>query len=76
MTEIKTFVLAPNFKTKDSEGRDIRLSDYTGIEHVVLVFNRGFMCPYCRSHMAQLRHDYQEFVDRGAEVIAVGPEKP
>jgi len=26
--------------------------------------------------MAQLRRDYQEFVKRGAEVIAIGPEKP
>ena len=25
--------------------------------------------------MAQLRRDYQEFVNRGAEVIAVGPER-
>jgi len=24
--------------------------------------------------MAQLRQDYQEFVDRGAEIIAVGPD--
>lgn len=26
--------------------------------------------------MAQLRHDYPEFVKRDAEVIAIGPEKP
>ncbi len=26
--------------------------------------------------MAQLRRDYQEFVRRDAEVIAIGPEKP
>ncbi len=26
--------------------------------------------------MAQLRRDYQEFVKRDAEVIAIGPEKP
>lgn len=26
--------------------------------------------------MAQLRHDYQEFVERDAEIIAVGPEGP
>jgi len=26
--------------------------------------------------MAQLRRDYQEFVKREAEVIAIGPEKP
>jgi len=26
--------------------------------------------------MAQLRHDYQEFVRRDTEIIAVGPESP
>jgi peroxiredoxin Q/BCP len=26
--------------------------------------------------MAQLRHDYHEFVKRDAEVIAIGPENP
>jgi len=26
--------------------------------------------------MAQLRQDYHEFVDRGAEIIAIGPEGP
>jgi peroxiredoxin len=35
-------VLAPDFAAKDSEGRDIRLSDYRGKKNVVLVFNRGF----------------------------------
>ncbi len=26
--------------------------------------------------MAQLRQDYQQFVDRGAEIVVVGPEGP
>ena len=26
--------------------------------------------------MAQLRRDYRKFVKRGAEVMAIGPEKP
>ena len=33
---------APDFETTDSEGKKIRLSDYRGEKHVVLVFNRGF----------------------------------
>ena len=33
---------APDFAVKDSEGREIRLSDYRGRKNVVLVFNRGF----------------------------------
>ena len=26
--------------------------------------------------MAQLRRDYEKFVERGAEIVVVGPEKP
>ena len=34
---------ALDFTAKDSEGKDIRLSDYAGKKNVFLVFNRGFM---------------------------------
>lgn len=33
---------APDFALKDTEGRTVRLSDFRGDKHVVLVFNRGF----------------------------------
>ena len=34
---------APNFELTDFEGRQVRLSDYKGARHVVLIFNRGFV---------------------------------
>ena len=34
--------VAPDFAAIDSEGRTVRLSDFKGKKHVVLVFNRGF----------------------------------
>jgi peroxiredoxin len=34
--------VAPEFTATDTEGRTIRLSDYRGKRHVILVFNRGF----------------------------------
>jgi peroxiredoxin len=33
---------APDFSLKDTQGRLVRLSEFRGDRHVVLVFNRGF----------------------------------
>ena len=34
---------AKDFTLKDTQGRDIRLSDYEGSKNVVLVFNRSIL---------------------------------
>jgi peroxiredoxin len=34
---------APDFALEDFQGHTVRLSDYRGERHVVLVLNRGFM---------------------------------
>jgi len=33
---------APDFTWTDARGQMVRLSDYRGKKHVVLIFNRGF----------------------------------
>jgi peroxiredoxin len=34
---------APDFALEDTQGNLVRLSDYRGRKHVVLVFTRGFI---------------------------------
>ena len=34
---------APDFPLDDFQGRTVRLSDYRGQKHILLVFNRGFI---------------------------------
>jgi peroxiredoxin len=42
MIEEKQPRIAPEFSAADSQGRQIRLSDYKVKKNVLLVFNRGF----------------------------------
>jgi peroxiredoxin len=64
---------APDFELRNTQDNPVNLSDFQGKKNIVLAMNRSFVCPFCRRHMAELRHDYQKFVDRDTEVIVIGP---
>ena len=42
MPKVTLDEVAPDFSLEDHQGQMVRLSDYNGVKHVVLVFNRGF----------------------------------
>ena len=42
MARVEINTPAPDFELDDFQGRPVRLADYRGEKHVVLVFNRGF----------------------------------
>ncbi len=42
MSRISLNTPAPDFSLPDFSGKEVRLSDFRGKNHVVLVFNRGF----------------------------------
>jgi len=42
MPKVEINTPAPDFSLVDLDGKNVRLSDYKGSKHVVLVFNRGF----------------------------------
>jgi cytochrome oxidase Cu insertion factor (SCO1/SenC/PrrC family) len=43
MPKIAINTPAPNFTLKDFQGQPTQLSDFRGEQHVLLVFNRGFV---------------------------------
>ena len=73
--------IAPDFSLPIVGGSDkIQLSDYQGKQPVVLAFTRIFteklFCPYCYPHILDLKKRYQEFKDKGAELLMISSTDP
>ena len=66
---------APDFKAKDQNGNEIVLKDLRKKGPVILVFYRGYWCPYCNKELLRLEDSLQLIVNKGAQLIAVTPEK-
>jgi peroxiredoxin len=67
---------AKNFKATDQFGSTVELKDLLKKGKVVLVFYRGYWCPYCNRYLKKLEDSLQLIKDKGATLIAVTPEKP
>ena len=73
---IKIGIEAPDFELLDTDGNSVKLSRFREVKTVLLAFLRGFTWPYCRKQLGQLRDNYEEFSNRDAEVVAIGPDGP
>lgn len=67
---------APDFKATDQNGNAVRLKDLVKKGKVVLVFYRGYWCPYCNRELTRLQDSLALITEKGAAVVAVTPEKP
>jgi peroxiredoxin len=67
---------APDFKAIDQNGTEIKLKELLKKGKVILVFYRGQWCPYCNRQLKKLEDSLQFIKDKGATLVAVGPEKP
>ena len=66
---------APDFKAKDQNGNEIVLRDVRKKGPVVLLFYRGYWCPYCSKELQKLEDSLSLIKEKGAQIIAVTPEK-
>jgi len=66
---------APEFKGKDQNGNEIVLKDLRKKGPVVIIFYRGYWCPYCNKELQKLEDSLQLIKEKGAQLIAITPEK-
>ncbi|MDR9403564.1 MAG: peroxiredoxin family protein [Halothece sp. Uz-M2-17] len=66
----------PNFELPDiTNDQQIKLNDYRDQKPVILAFTRIFTekqyCPLCYPHIIELNRRYEEFTERGIEVLMI-----
>jgi len=66
----------PDFTLPDiTNGRLVRLSNFKGKQPVILAFTRIFTekqyCPLCFPHIKALNENYEQFKNRGIEVLMI-----
>lgn len=69
-------MIPPSFELLNvTDGKSIKLADYRGKQPVILAFTRIFTekqyCPFCFPHIKALNENYEEFTQRGAEVLMI-----
>ncbi|MDP6126539.1 MAG: redoxin family protein [Dehalococcoidales bacterium] len=66
--------VAPDFTLADLEGNQVSLSDFRG--KTVLVNFWATWCPPCLAEMPEIEAVYQEYKDRGVEVVGIDVREP
>ncbi|WP_414752099.1 peroxiredoxin family protein [Anabaena sp. CCY 9910] len=74
--ELRLDVGTPDFQLPDiTNGTLVKLSNYRGNKPVLLAFTRIFTekqyCPFCFPHIKALNENYEQFTNRGIEVLLV-----
>ena len=65
---------APDFKAPDQNGQEINLKDLRKKGDVVVVFYRGYWCPYCNRFLRKLNDSLDLIRQKGAQVVVVTME--
>jgi len=66
---------APDFKAKDQNQNVIELKDIRKKGPVIIVFYRGYWCPYCSKELQKLEDSLPLIKEKGAQLIVITPEK-
>lgn len=67
---------APMFNAMDADSNIFELKETLKSGPVVLIFYRGFWCPYCSKHLKHVQDNLSLIEEKGANIIAISPEKP
>ncbi|KIJ43713.1 hypothetical protein M422DRAFT_169449, partial [Sphaerobolus stellatus SS14] len=66
----------PDFKLRDTFGKDVTRNELLAKGNIILSFYRGGWCPFCNLELRALEKLLGEFAAKGTTLVAVSPELP
>lgn len=73
--DVKAGQTMPEFTLPDANGKDFAFNSLKG-KRTVLVFTRGFWCPYCVRELREYQRAYDEIKKAGGEIVAISNDTP
>jgi peroxiredoxin len=67
---------APSFAASNQRGKMVSLSDMLAQGKTVVIFYRGYWCPYCNKQLKDYEDSMQLIKAKGANILAITPELP
>lgn len=64
----------PDFLLPNAEGRLVSLADFLNRGPVVISFNRGHWCSFCKLELYSLARIYPDVLKQGADIVSIVPE--
>lgn len=71
---VQTGKEANYFELPDQDGNLVRLSDFRGQRHLLLIFVRGDWCPGCHMMLRTYEKNNEKFKSKNVFVMAIGPD--
>jgi peroxiredoxin Q/BCP len=73
MAELKEGQAAPAFLSKDENGNQVSLADFSG-KKLILYFYPADNTPTCTTEACNLRDNYEALTQQGFEILGVSPD--
>lgn len=66
----------PDVSVKNTDGENLNIRDIVKKQPTIFVFYRGGWCPYCNSHLADLKKIEDDLAKEGYKVFAISADRP
>ena len=66
----------PDVLVKAPDGSEHSMLNILSQKPTVILFYRGGWCPYCNTHLSEIRNVENEIIKLGYQIIAISPDSP